>query len=214
MFGPNIVAGTVAQAVTATTVTLSAGVTADVPSGSTVVFGTAEHARRADRGLAAHHDDTRRPPSPTVATLKQVTASQWTAFFTVYGSPQWLPPFTQPVAPGASPGPAPPTAGYIALRIRAFIRAVHQFFTVSSVATSAQLPAAGTPPTFELPSFDPIGQAVADLPGTFEFGDTLSSADLTTARADGVRHRPRGAGLARPGHDGDQRTLAGRQRGP
>jgi hypothetical protein len=118
--------------------------------------------------------------NPTVATLKQVTASQWTAFFTVYGSPQWLPPFTQPVAPGVAQSTAAPTDGYIALRIRAFIRAVHQFFTVSSVATSAQLPAAGTPPAFERPAFDPIGQAVADLPGTFEFGDALSGADLTT----------------------------------
>ena len=81
--------------------------------------------------------------SPTVATLKQVTAPQWTAFFTVYGGPQWLPPFTEPVAPGASPGPAQPTAGYIALRIRAFIRAVHQFFTVSSAAPPPSCPAAG-----------------------------------------------------------------------
>jgi hypothetical protein len=178
-FGPNIVPGTIAQTVTATTVTLSAGVSADVPSGSVVTFGVAITLAGQ---IAAWLPSTTNPatPNPTVDTLKQVTASQWTAFFTVIGGSQWLPPFTQPVAPGASPSPAPPTAGYIALRIRAFIRAVHQFFTVSSVATSAQIPAAGTPQTFELPSFDPIGQAVADLPGTFDFGTALSSADLTT----------------------------------
>jgi len=179
-FGPNIVPGTIAQTVTATTVTLSAAASADVPSGSVVTFGVA--ITLADQ-IAAWLPSTTSPPTadPTVATLKQVTASQWTAFFTVIGSPQWLPPFTQPVAPGASPSPAPPAPGYIALRIRAFIRGVHQFFTVSSIATSAELPAAGTPPTFELPSFDPIGQAVADLPGSFHFGTALSGADLTTA---------------------------------
>lgn len=116
--------------------------------------------------------------NPTVATLKQVTAAQWTSFFTA--NPSWLPPFTQPVAPGASPSPVPTTAGYIALRIRGFIRAVHQFFTVSSAATSAQLPAAGLPETFDLPSFDPIGQAVSYLPGTFDFGTALTSGDLST----------------------------------
>ena len=74
-------------------------------------------------------------PNPTVATLKQVTAAQWTAFFTARGNPQWLPPFTQPVAPGASPA-RPPCGRLRRARIRAFVRAVQQFFTVSSTATS------------------------------------------------------------------------------
>jgi hypothetical protein len=181
VFGPQIPPGTTAQTVTATTVTLSVSVPGDVPSGSAITFCVIP-STLADQ-IAAWLPGTASPPSvsPTVATLKQVTASQWTAFFTVNGSPQWLPPFTQPVAAGAAPSPAPPAPGYIALRIRAFIRAVHQFFTVSSVATSALLPAAGTPPTFELPSFDPIGQAVADLPGSFQFGAALAGPDLTTA---------------------------------
>jgi Tc toxin complex TcA C-terminal TcB-binding domain len=185
--GTNITPGTTVLSVTpatqqTVTVTLSAAILGAIPVTQTLTFNDAAplNSTLAEQ-IAAWLPTTTNPatPNPTVATLKQVTASQWTAFFTAYGSPTWLPPFTQPVAPGASPSPAPPTAGYIALRIRAFIRAVHQFFTVSSVATSAQLPAAGTPPTFERPAFDPIGQAVADLPGTFEFGDPLSSADLT-----------------------------------
>jgi len=124
------------------------------------------------------------PQPPTVETLKAVTAAQWTTFFT--SNPSWLPPFTQPVAPGASPSTTTQqNAGYIATRIRAFIRAVQQFFTVSSVATTAQLPAPGAPPTFDLPSYDPINLAVKDpsLSG-FTFGSTLSSTDLVAAAQD------------------------------
>ncbi|HEY1320154.1 MAG TPA: hypothetical protein VGF32_07895, partial [Streptosporangiaceae bacterium] len=133
--------------------------------------------------IAAWLPSTTTPPTPqpTVATLKEVTAAQWTDFFTGLGGPGWLPPFTQPIAPGAAPAPAAPKAGYIAVRIRAFIRAVHQFFTVSSAATAAQLPAADTPPAFDQPAFDPISQAVRDLPGSFHFGDPLPGTDLATA---------------------------------
>lgn len=187
--GTNIAAGTTVLNVTpatqqTVTVTLSLAILAAIAVTETLTFndaGAPANATLADQ-IAAWLPGTTNPATsnPTVATLKQVTASQWTAFFTGIGSAQWLPPFTQPVAPGASPSSAPPTAGYISLRIRAFIRAVHQFFTVSSIATSAKLPAAGTPPAFERPSFDPIGQAVADLTGTFEFGTPLSGADLTT----------------------------------
>jgi hypothetical protein len=187
--GTNIAAGATVLTVTpgpqqTVTVTLSAVILGAIPVTEALTFNDAAApltSTLADQ-IAAWLPTTTSPatPNPTVATLKQVTATQWTAFFNVPGSPQWLPPFTQPVAPGAAPSPAPPAAGYVALRIRAFIRAVHQFFAVSSVATSAQLPAAGMPETFDLPSFDPIGQAVADLPGTFEFGTALSSADLAT----------------------------------
>jgi Tc toxin complex TcA C-terminal TcB-binding domain len=187
--GPNIAPGTTVLSVRPTTsdtvtVTLSAAVLGGITATETLTFNdvAAPASTLADQ-IAAWLPGTTSPPTPepTVATLKQVTASQWTALFTVTGSPQWLPPFTQPVAPGAAPSPAAPAPGYIALRIRAFIRAVHQFFTVSSAATSAQLPTAGTPPTLERPSFDPIGQVVADLPGSFRFGTALSSTDLTTA---------------------------------
>jgi len=181
VFGINITPGTTVQNVAATTVTLSTGVSANVPSGSAITFLMIP-STLADQ-IAAWLPSTTSPPTPhpAVATLKQVTAEQWTIFFTVTGSSQWLPPFTQPVAPGVSPGQVTQKASYIAARIRAFIRAVHQFFTVSSAATAAQLPAAGMPPTFDLPSYDPIGQAVSDLPGTFKFGSTLPGTDLTTA---------------------------------
>ena len=199
--GPNIAPGTTVLSVRpatsdTVTVTLSAAVLGDIPAAEMLTFDNVAapvpaRITLADQ-IAAWLPGTTSPPTPesavatpipepTVATLKQVTASQWTAFFTVIGSPQWLPPFTRPVAPGAAPSQASPTPGYIALRIRAFIRAVHQFFTVSSAATAAQLPTAGTPPTLERPSFDPIGQAVADLPGSFQFGTALSGTDLTTA---------------------------------
>jgi hypothetical protein len=182
VYGTSIPSGTTVQSLTATTVTISgSGVSADVPSGSVVTF-TAVSSTLADQ-IAAWLPSTTTPQTanPTVATLKQVTAAQWTSFFTTTGSAAWLPPFTQPTTAGASPGPVTPKAGYIATRIRAFIRAVHQFFTVSSIATSAQLPPPGTPPAFALPAYDPITQAVGDLPGTFDFGNTLSSTDLTTA---------------------------------
>ena len=186
--GTNIPPGATVQSVTVSTVTLSGtGVSGDVPSGSPITFVTTP-STLADQ-IAAWLPSTTSPstPQPTVATLKQVTAAQWTSFFTVTGNPQWLPPFTQPVASAAPVGQAPPKAAYVALRIRAFTRAVQQFFTVSSAATSAQLPAPGAPPTFDLPSPDLIGEAVDELTaalggsGGFQFGSTLSSAELATA---------------------------------
>ena len=113
-----------------------------------------------------------------MTTLKQVTAAQWTSFFAQPGSPQWLPPLTQPVAPGASTGQPVMKAGYVTMRIRAFVRAVQQFFTVSTVATTAQLPPAGAAATFEPPVYDPIAQAAGGI--TFGVG-ALSGPDLATA---------------------------------
>ena len=124
-----------------------------------------------------------------MATLKQVTAAQWTGFFANPGSPQWLPPFTQPVAPGASSGQATPQAGYVATRIRAFVRAVQQFFTVSTVATAAQLPDAGAAATFDVPAYDSIGLAAKTMNG-FQFGGTLSDTDLDAAAQDALPGDP------------------------
>jgi hypothetical protein len=67
------------------------------------------------------------------------------------------------------------------------IRAVQQFFAVSSVATAAQLPAIGAPPVFDLPvpSNDPLWEAAGFLStilgSPFTFGTTISAADLATA---------------------------------
>jgi len=181
VLGANIAAGTTVQSVTATTVILSTGVRADVHSGSVVTFVVIP-STLADQ-IAAWLPSTTSPPTPapTVATLKQVTAAQWTAFFTVTGSPQWLPPFTAAATPGAPAGQGAQKAGNVAVRIRAFIRAVQQFFTVSSVATHAKLPPADAPPTFDLPVFDPIGQAAGVLPAGFKFGNAVSGTDLTNA---------------------------------
>jgi hypothetical protein len=96
----------------------------------------------------------------TVDELKQVTSAQWTTFFTTpVAHSAWLPPFTQPVPPAASQAVSPTKVGYTSSRIRAFIRAVQKFFTVSSVATSPQPWVPGEPPTFPLPADDPIGSA-------------------------------------------------------
>ena len=186
--GTNIPPGTTVGSVTATTVQLSGpGVSGDVPGGSAVTF-VMTPSTLADQ-IAAWLPSAASPsaPLPTVAALKQVTATQWTNFFTVTGGPQWLPQFTAPVAPVSPAGPAAPKAGYVAVRVRAFIRAVQQFFTVSSVATSAQLPAAGTPPTFELPAPDLISEAADELAAAsgvssgFTFGGALSGTELATA---------------------------------
>jgi hypothetical protein len=90
----------------------------------------------------------------TVHALKAVTSTQWTTFFTAHST--WLPPFTLPVVPAASQPASTPMAGYTSARIRAFIRAVQKFFTVSSIATTAQPWIPGAPPTFSLPANDPI----------------------------------------------------------
>ena len=165
VFGTGIAPGSTVESVSATTVTLNIAVASDVPSGSVLSFVPLASSL-ADQ-IAAWLPSTTTPPTPTptVETLKQVTAQQWTTFFTYTGNSSWLPPFTQPIAPGASPGQVTHKAGYVALRIRAFIRAVQQFFTVSSVATAAQLPAIGAPPLFNLPaqSNDPILEA-ANIP--------------------------------------------------
>ena len=166
VFGTNIQPGTTVTAVSPTTVTLAVGksVTGDVPPGSVITFATLA-GTLADQIFAWLPSTTTTAPPPTIATLKAVTATQWTNFFAFVGNPTWLPPFTRPVAPGTSTKVTDPsTNGYVALRIRAFIRAVQQFFTVSTVSTSAQLPAPGAPPIFDLPPFDPIALAVQNLP--------------------------------------------------
>ncbi len=185
-YGLNIVPGTAVDSTSATTVTLHDAVQDDVPKGTVIIFANlADFPTSLADQIAAWL-----PAGATVDTLKKVTAAQWTNFFTYVANPSWLPPFTQPVGPGASPGPVKNNAGYVAMRIRAFIRAVQQFFTVSSVATSAQLPAIGAPPVFNLPvpSNDPIleaAQYLATISGSsFSFGSTISPANLTTAVQD------------------------------
>lgn len=200
--GTNIASGTTVQAsLTTTTVTLSRPVIGDVKStdvltlNSTTIVPLASSL--ADQ-IAAWLPTTTTPPTPnpTVETLKRVTASQWTTFFNYTGNATWLPPFTQPVAPGASPGQVTLKLGYVAMRIRAFIRAVQQFFSVSSVATAAQLPAIGAPPLFDLPapSNDPILEAVGYLStisgSTFSFGTAISTSNLATAVGDVFTNDP------------------------
>jgi hypothetical protein len=190
VFGTGIAPGTSVTSVSATTVTLSKAVAADIPNNSVISFVPLASSL-ADQ-IAAWLPTTTTPPTPnpTVETLKRVTAAQWTTFFTYTGNASWLPPFTQPVAPGASPGQVSQKAGYVAMRIRAFIRAVQQFFSVSSVATTAQLPAIGAPPLFDLPvpSDDPILEAVGYLSTisgtTFSFGNVIAASDLATAVQD------------------------------
>jgi hypothetical protein len=169
-----IAAGTTVQAVTNTTVTLSAVVSADVPAGTQVTFAGGA-TTLADQIAAWLPSTSQSAAAPTVETLKQVTTTQWTNFFTA--SPQWLPPFTRPVLPGASAAGTTVQPGYLATRIRAFVRAVQQFFTVSTAtATSAALPPANAPATFDLPVYDPISMAVNDL--GLHFGDPLTGKDL------------------------------------
>jgi hypothetical protein len=185
--GTNIASGATVSSVStaANTVTLNTAVLGDVPNGSLITFTTPVPPNTVPSTLADQIalwlPSTTSPatPQPTVATLIQVTAAQWTSFFDA--NPSWLPPFTQPVAPGASQAASTQTAGYTATRIRAFIRAVQKFFTVSSVATSAQPWTPGAPPAFALPTYDPITLAVESLPAGFTFGTAISSAELDTA---------------------------------
>jgi hypothetical protein len=185
--GPGIAPGTTVRSVTVnpattttpatTTVTLSTAVTGSITTALT--FNDAIIPSTLADQIAAWLPGTTSPatPDPTVATLKQVTAAQWTSFFAQPGSPTWLPPFTQPVAPGPSAGSTALQAGYVATRIRAFVRAVQQFFTVSTVATAAQLPPAGAAATFQAPGYDPIGLAA----GGISFGvGALAGTDLAT----------------------------------
>jgi hypothetical protein len=124
----------------------------------------------ADQILAANATFNWPAGGATIAALEKVTSAQWTTFFT--NNPTWLPPFTQPVAPAASQPAGAPMAGYVSARIRAFIRAVQRFFTVSSVATSAQPWIPGAPPTFTLPANDPFGGS------GLNFNSTLTAAQI------------------------------------
>ena len=186
--GPNIAPGTVVSGVNnaAATVTIVPAVSSDVPLSSLITFVTTP-STLADQ-IFAWLPTTTNPatPNPTVSTLIQVTATEWTNFFTQTGNPTWLPPFTQPVAPGITQVGVQHKPGYIAARIKAFIRAVQQFFTVSSVPTSAVIPEPGEPTTFDLPAFDPITQAVSYLPSGFTFGSSTSDAQLTANLANVV----------------------------
>ena len=184
-FGAGLQTGSTVTDVTATTVTLSPAVAAKVKGGTPITFAFLPRTL-ADQ-IAAWLPGTTNPatPHPTVATLKQVTAAQWTGFFAQPGSPQWLPPFTQPIAPGLSTGQATLTAGYVATRIRMFVRAVQQFFTVSTVATAAKLPGAGTAAAFDVPAYDPILLAAENLSG-FQFGNALSDTELAAAAQDAL----------------------------
>ncbi|MFZ0420270.1 MAG: neuraminidase-like domain-containing protein [Candidatus Sulfotelmatobacter sp.] len=181
VYGPNIPAGTVVEApVSSPNVNIGNSVTADVPAGTVIVFAT-------DPPPSLLADQIFQwLPSKTVQALKNVTAAQWTNFFTNVGNPTWLPPLTQPVAPGSSQ-PSPLSPGYVTARIKAFIRAVQLFFTVSSIPTSAQLPQPGAPPTFALPAYDPIGLASASLAASISgfnlFTTPFTAAELAAAVA-------------------------------
>jgi hypothetical protein len=183
--GPNIAPGTVVSGVNnaIATVTVNPAVFSDVPLGSVMTFVTIP-STLADQ-IFAWLPSTTNPatPQPTVGTLIQVTATQWTSFFTLTGNPTWLPPFTQPIAPGVSQGQVIHKPGYTAGRIKAFIRAVQQFFTVSSAPTSALPPEPGEPTTFDLPAYDPFKLAMLSLPSGFTFGSTtpLPTSDQTLA---------------------------------
>jgi hypothetical protein len=190
-FGEGLTTGSTVTEVAATTVKLSAGVAADVPIGSLITFAFLPSSL-ADQ-ITAWLPSATKPATqhPTVATLRQVTAAQWTGFFAQPGSPQWLPPFTRPINPGLSSAQTTTQAGYVATRIRAWVRAVQQFFTVSTVATQAQLPKAGTAPTFDVPAYDPIMQA-AQAMGGYTFGNALSSTGLAAAAHDALPGDPAG----------------------
>ncbi len=182
--GPNIAAGTTVQSVTATTVTINPPVWGDVPKGTIITFTTPVPPNTIPSTLAHQIElwlpSTTSPPtpSPTVATLLAVTRAQWTSFFT--NNPSWLPPFTLPAASSSSTTPAS-ASGYLSTRIRAFIRAVQKFFTVSSVPSTPQLPAPGSPPTFAGPPNDLISQAMSSLGAGVTFGSSLTSAQIASA---------------------------------
>ena len=176
VLGAGIEASTTVQAITATSVTLSAAIATDVHSGTPLTFATGS-STLADQIATWLPSTSPSTSDPTVETLKQVTATEWSNFFTA--SPQWLPPFTLPILPGAASAGAAPQPGYLTTRIRAFVRAVQQFFTVSSATTTAAaLPPADAPATYDLPVYDPIGQAVTDL--GLQFGAALNGTDLAT----------------------------------
>jgi Tc toxin complex TcA C-terminal TcB-binding domain len=132
----------------------------------------------ADQILAASSPFNWPSTGATVHALKAVTSAQWTTFFTTPATHSaWLPPFTLPVVPSASQPASTPASGYISARIRAFIRAVQKFFTVSSIATAAQPWVPGAPPTFPLPANDPIGGS------GLTFDTTLTAAQIDSGAA-------------------------------
>jgi hypothetical protein len=191
VYGANIPAGTTVSTVNsgASSITITGAGASDVIPASTVITFVSypPPATLADEIFAWLPSTTSPPtPAPVIKTLKSVTAAEWTNFFTAFGSVEWLPPFTQPVPPGASQPSGEQSQGYVSMRIRAFIRAVQQFFTVSSLATSAQLPPPGSPPVFALPAYDPITLAAQNLPpvGSFKFGAAaIAASDLAAAAA-------------------------------
>jgi Tc toxin complex TcA C-terminal TcB-binding domain len=174
VFGANIPAGTTVSTVGGTSITVNQTIPSTVLSGTVVTFAIVPST------LADQIDAWLNPQPPTIEELRKVNSAQWTGFFSSPGNEKWLPPFTQPVAPGASPDPSSQKqkAGYIALRVRAFIRDVQQFFTVSSVVTAPQLLPPGAPPVFDLPAYDPIKQAADAL--SLTFGSSTSTATLTS----------------------------------
>ena len=189
VYGVNIPSGTTIKAVNpgTSTVTINgAGASGVIPANTVITFVSYPPPVTLADQIFVWLSSTTNPPTanPVIATLKGVTAAQWTNFFSAVGNQNWLPPFTQPVPPGASRPSGPQSAGYVSMRIRAFIRAVQQFFTVSSIATSQQLPAPGSPPVFALPTYDPITLAAQILPpvGSFAFGKAaIAGSDLSTA---------------------------------
>ena len=214
VYGLNIPAGTTVSTVSSPTLMLSQNVIGDVSAGTLIEFVTFPPPSLLADQIAAWLPSTTNPPTPnpTVETLKQVNATQWASFFTNTGNPTWLPPFTQPVAPGGAQNQATQKAGYVSLRIRSFIRAVQDFFTVSSVPTTAQLPAPDAPPIFDLPAFDPIAQAVAALHRRFQLRQSHHRRRPGHRRAERLPHRPGGPGVARRSDDGHRRVVAGCER--
>ncbi|MGD0063986.1 MAG: hypothetical protein ABSB76_11165, partial [Streptosporangiaceae bacterium] len=185
--GPGIQAGTTVQSATANaggttvTVTFSMPTTAPVTTSTVLTFNAADPAVTLADEVTAWLPSTVPGPAqpPTVETLRQVTAAQWTDFFTTTGGPQWLPPFTAP-APGTA-ATGTPQAGYLAARIRAFVRAVQRFFTVSTATTVPSPPAANAIPCLAPPQFDPIGAATSEL--SFDFGGALPAAAVLASTA-------------------------------
>ena len=179
----NVVVNTVAGAST-TTVTLSAAVTGAITNNQVITFNNpvppALATTLADVIFNWLPSTASPPASQTIDTLKKVTSVQWTTLFTMAGNQAWLPPFTQPVQPGASTNVPDPAGGYTALRIRAFVRAVQQFFAISTVSPSAKLPDPDAPPMFDLPPYDPIMKAVQSMAG-FNFSIPLNAASLASA---------------------------------
>lgn len=135
----------------------------------------------------------------TVSALTQVKDKQWTDFFTkksfipnagikpipLQDTLDLLPPFTQPGNPNAGLNKNNSlTAGYVAARIQAFIRAVKRFFAVSSADVSTPAYSSSAAPGFELPSYDAITQAIGFYQGggSFVFGSgALNNSQLQSA---------------------------------